>query len=120
MRVVTNNRCVEEQIKSDKVENAVMGGIKIGEVGQVGKRQHVKSIVMDGIKIGKVGTSENSKTDEERRCQNEEKFCKSVIQTSQDAIVRDTRYWQRLEKKKKYVTCIDDVTRQRIAVAQSS
>ena len=29
MRVVTNNRCIAEQIKSDKVESVVMGGPKI-------------------------------------------------------------------------------------------
>ena len=34
MRVVTNIWCVAEQIKSDKVENVAMGGVKIGEVGK--------------------------------------------------------------------------------------
>ena len=54
---------------------------------------------MDGVNIGKVGKSENSKTDEEQKDQDEEKLCKSVIKALHDAIVRNTRYWQRLEKK---------------------
>ena len=36
MRVLTNNRCVAEQIKSDEVT----GGIDVGEFGKVGKRQN--------------------------------------------------------------------------------
>ena len=32
MRVVTNNRCVAEHVKSDKVENVATGGVKIGEL----------------------------------------------------------------------------------------
>ena len=28
MRVITNNRCVPEQIKSDKLENVASGGLK--------------------------------------------------------------------------------------------
>ena len=65
MRVVTNNRCVAEQIKSDKVENVVTGGSNMEEFRKVGKEQHLKSIVMNGVKIGKVrniGKLKNSKT----------------------------------------------------------
>ena len=55
---------------------------------------------MESKLIVKAGKSENSKTDEERKDQDEEKMCKSIIKkASQDAIVRNTRYWQRLEKK---------------------
>ena len=49
MRVITNNRYIAEQIKSDKVENVVMGGSKVG------KENILKTIVMNGVKIGKVG-----------------------------------------------------------------
>ena len=38
MRVATNNRCVAEQIKSDKVENAATGGVNIGEFRKVGEK----------------------------------------------------------------------------------
>ena len=62
MRVVTNDRHIAEQIKSDptlsvrdcllnrKVENVVMNGPGVGELG---KEQHLKSIVMNGVKKGK-------------------------------------------------------------------
>ena len=70
--MVSDNRCVEEQIKSDEVENVATGEVKIGEFGRVGKEHHLKSIVMNGVKIGtvgKVGKSENFETDEERKDQ---------------------------------------------------
>ena len=79
MRVVTDNRCVAEQIKSDKVVNVATGGIKMEEFGKVGKRENLKSIVMDGVKIGTVGKSKNCQTVEERKDQDEEKLCKSII-----------------------------------------
>ena len=59
MRVVTNDRHIAEQIKSDstlsaqgnllrsKVENVVMDGSKVGKVG---REQKLKSILMDGVK----------------------------------------------------------------------
>ena len=53
MRLVTNNRCAAEHIKSDKVENVVTGGVKIGEFGKVGNRQNLQSIVMNGVKSWK-------------------------------------------------------------------
>ena len=37
-------------------------------------------------KIGKVGKPENSQTDEERKCQNDEKVCKAILKGLQDAI----------------------------------
>ena len=37
MRVVTNNRCIAEQIKNDEVENVVMDGSQIGEFGKIGR-----------------------------------------------------------------------------------
>ena len=35
--VVTNDRCVAEQIKSDKVEDVATGGARNGDFGKVGK-----------------------------------------------------------------------------------
>ena len=61
------------------MENAATSTVKIGECGNVGKCQNLKSIVMDGVKIRKVGKSENPKTDEERKDQDEKKLCKSII-----------------------------------------
>ena len=49
-RVVTNNRCGAEQIKSDKVLNVATGVVKIETVGN---REKSQGIVVDGIKIGK-------------------------------------------------------------------
>ena len=51
MRVVTNNRCVAYQIKSDGVENVVTGGSKVGRFGKVGEGQILKNIVMNGVKV---------------------------------------------------------------------
>ena len=64
MRVVTNDRHIAEQIKSDimpaqgnlllsKVENVVMDGSQVGEFGKVGRQQKLKSIVTDGVKSRK-------------------------------------------------------------------
>ena len=94
MRVVTNNRCIAEQIKHDKAENVVMDGSKVGNFGKVERRQKLKSVVMNGVesgtgdkvknvvmngvKTGKVGKLENCKTDEEMRSQSEERLCKSI------------------------------------------
>ena len=36
MGVITNNRCIAEQIKNDKAENVVMDGSKVGKYGKVG------------------------------------------------------------------------------------
>ena len=47
MRVVTNNRCVAEQIKNDKAENVVMDGSQVGEFGKGGREQNLKGVVMD-------------------------------------------------------------------------
>ena len=52
MRVITNNRCIAEQIKNDKAENVVMDGPKVGKFGKVGREQNLKSIVMNGLTIG--------------------------------------------------------------------
>ena len=64
MRVVTNDKHIAEQIKSDstlsardcllirKVKNVVMNG---PEVGKLGKEQNLKSIVMNGVNSGKFG-----------------------------------------------------------------
>ena len=64
MRVVTNDKHIEEQIKSDltlpsrecllnrKVKSTVMDGVKSK------RRGLVKNIVMDGPKVGKFGSVE--------------------------------------------------------------
>ena len=35
MKVITNNRCIAEQIKHDKAENVVMDGPKVGKFGKM-------------------------------------------------------------------------------------
>ena len=52
MRVVTNSRFIAEQIKSDKVENVVMDGPKVGEFGRVGREHKLKSIVSQRECVG--------------------------------------------------------------------
>ena len=41
--MVTNNRCIAEQIKSDKVKNVVMDGSKVGKFGKIERQQNLKS-----------------------------------------------------------------------------
>ena len=83
MRVVTNNRCVAEQIKSDKVENVATCEEKRRECGKFGKGQKFEEH-RDGWsqkwKDATVRKLENSKTDEERKVQDEENLCKSTIE----------------------------------------
>ena len=67
MRVITNDRQIAEQIKSDstlsvqgnllrrKVENVVMNGSKVEKYGKVDKGHKLKRIVMNGVKTSKVG-----------------------------------------------------------------
>ena len=57
MRVVTNDKHIAEQIKSDKR----------------------KSIVMNGVKSRKVGKLENCENDVEMLSQSEERLCRSII-----------------------------------------
>ena len=38
MRVITNCRCIAEQIKNDKAENVVRDGSKVGEFGKSWQR----------------------------------------------------------------------------------
>ena len=77
--MVTNNRCIAQQIKNDKAENVVMDGSEVGKFGKVGREQNLKSVVMDGVKSGKVGKSENCKIDEEMWSQGVERLCKSIM-----------------------------------------
>ena len=61
MRVVTNDRHIGEQIKSDstlcaqgnplhdKDENIVINESKVGEFGKVKKEQHLKNTVTNGV-----------------------------------------------------------------------
>ena len=67
MRVVTNDKHIAEQIKSDstlsvqgnllhsKVENVMMNGSKVGKIR---RQQNLESIVMDGPKVGEFGKVE--------------------------------------------------------------
>ena len=55
MSVVTSNRWVAEQIKSDKVENDTTGGIKIENFGKSGNNESSKNAVMDGVQIEEFG-----------------------------------------------------------------
>ena len=64
------------------MENVATGGSKIGELGKVGKKTNFEEHRDERSrieKVGKVGPSENSKTYEERKDQNEEKLCKSIM-----------------------------------------
>ena len=60
----------------EKSKSIVMYGVTVGKVG---KSENPKCIVTDEVKIGKVGKSQNSKTDEDRKDQDEEKLRKSII-----------------------------------------
>ena len=70
MSVVTSNRCVTEQIKSDKVENVAKGGVKIANWGKSGNNESSKNAVMDGVQIeefgqvGKIGEFQNRRGQE--------------------------------------------------------
>ena len=55
MKVITNNRCIAEQIKHDKAENVVMDGSKVGKFGKIERQQNLKSVVIDGRKVGEFG-----------------------------------------------------------------
>ena len=68
-------------------------------------------------KLGKVEKSENSQTDEDRKDHEEEKLCASQSsKSSRGTVVRDTRYWQWLEKEDQLVLCIADVTGEKVSV----
>ena len=49
MRVVTNDKHIAEQIKTDKMKSIVMNGVRSE------KENMVKNVVMNGVKRGKVG-----------------------------------------------------------------
>ena len=53
------NRCIAVQTMSDKVENVVMDGSKVGEFGKFGREQNLKRIVMNGVKSGKADKVKN-------------------------------------------------------------
>ena len=59
MRVVTNDKHIAEQIKTDKMESVVMNGSKVGKFGKIDGKQNLKNVVMNGVKSGKVGKLEN-------------------------------------------------------------
>ena len=70
IRVVTDYRCVAEQIKSDKVENVATGGVKIANLGKNSNNESSKNAVMDGVqieefgKVGKIGEFQNRRGQE--------------------------------------------------------
>ena len=80
MRVATNNK---SRVTKWRTPRQVEKNIE--NLGTVGKNQNLKSIVMDGVnirkigKVGKVGKSETSETDAERKDQDEEKVCESIV-----------------------------------------
>ena len=55
MRVVTNNRCVAEQIKCDNVKSVATGGFRFPNFGEVGNSDKSKNVVTDPIKLEKIG-----------------------------------------------------------------
>ena len=87
MRVITNNRCIAEQIKSDKAE----------------------SIVMDGPKLDKLERLENCRIDGEMRSQSEKRLCKSTIK----GLARHNREKHAMlagvEEEERDVRCFDDI-----------
>ena len=127
MRVVTNNRSIAEQIKSDKVENVVMDGSEVGKCEKIerqqklksivmdgvrsGKEDEVKNIVMDGVETGKVVKLENCKIDTEMWNQSKERLCKSIMKglarrnRERHAILADVE-----EEQEQDVICFDDIT----------
>ena len=58
MRVITNNRCVAEQIKLYKEESTAMDGSNVGKFGKIERQKILKNVVMDGSKVGKFGKIE--------------------------------------------------------------
>ena len=68
---------------------------------------------MNGVKIGKGGKNgelKNSKIDEERRCQKEEKLCKSIIKDIARCGREKQAILAEVEEEEQDVRCIDDVT----------
>ena len=53
MKVVTNDKHIAEQIKTDKMESVVMNGSKVGKFGKIDGKQKLKSIVMNGVRSEK-------------------------------------------------------------------
>ena len=87
-RVVTNSKCIAEQLKSDRVEKVVMDGSTLVEddgmdgqrIGKFGKV--LENVVMDGKKVGrfgKVGAEENLTKIVTVGVRTEEKLCKSIM-----------------------------------------
>ena len=109
MRVVINNRCIAEQIKSDKVESVVMGGSKIGEsVEKLAKYKNLKCMNVAQIgEFGKVGKLESSKTDEERKDQND---CKLIIKSLARRNREKHAILPEMEGEEQDVKCFDDIT----------
>ena len=59
MRVVTNDKHIAEQIKTDKMESVVMNGSKVGRFGKIDGKQNLKSIVMNGVRSEKENMVKN-------------------------------------------------------------
>ena len=101
LKVVTNDRHIAEQIKSDSTLSA-QGNLLRSKVGNV---------AMDGVKTGKVGKQENCKIEEEMWSQSGERLCKSIIKglarrnRERHAMLADVE-----EEQEQDVVCLDDVT----------
>ena len=111
MRVVTNDKHIAEQIKTDKMESVVMNGSKVGKFGKIDGKQKLKSIVMNGVKSGKVGKLENCKSDEGMLSQSEERLCRSIIKgLARRNHERHTMLADVEEEQEQDVICFDDIT----------
>ena len=71
-------------------------------------------------KIGKVGKSENSKTDEERKDQEEEKLCKSITKGLPRRNHEKHAMLAEIEAEEQHVICIDDITGQELPWQEGS
>ena len=127
MRVVTNDKHIAEQIKTDKMESVVMNGSKVGKFGKIDGKQNLKSIVMNGVrsekenmvknvvmngvKSGKIGKLENCKCDEGMLSQSEERLCRSIIKGLARLLYeRHTMLADVEEEQEQDVICFDDIT----------
>ena len=110
------------QINSDKVENVVMDGSKVGKFGKIERQQNLKSVVMDGSTVGefgKVGKLENCRIHEGMWSQSEERLCKSITRGLARRSRENTRCWQMWKKKNKAPNALMTY-RQGTAVARSA
>ena len=111
MRVVTSDKHIAEQIKSDstvsarncllnrKVENVVMNGPAVGNIGEGTTFEEHRD---EWSQEGEFGKVENCENNEETMSQSEEKMCKSIIR---GLVKRNHEKHTMLA-----VICFDDIT----------